>query len=40
VIRATPPGTVKYSMRFGKAGTYTYSCLVHPAMRAKVVVEG
>lgn len=39
VIRATPPTKVSYTMRFSKAGTYRYSCLIHQAMRGTVTVE-
>jgi plastocyanin len=28
-----------YSFRFTKAGTYTYTCTIHPFMKAKVVVQ-
>jgi plastocyanin len=38
IIRATRPATVSYSLVFSKAGTYAYSCLVHPSMRGKVEV--
>lgn len=39
VIRATPPTKVTYTMRFSAPGTYAYSCLIHPSMRGKVIVE-
>jgi plastocyanin len=29
---------VQYTMRFGKAGTYRYACLVHPAMVADITI--
>jgi plastocyanin len=39
VLRATPPASVSFTMRFSKAGTYPYYCLVHPAMRGTITVE-
>jgi plastocyanin len=39
IIPALKPKIVTYTMRFSKAGTYRYSCLVHDSMRGKVVVS-
>jgi plastocyanin len=39
VIQATAGTAVSYSMRFSKAGTYKYTCLIHDSMRGRVVVE-
>jgi len=38
VLRASPPGTVTYTLRFSKPGTYAYQCVVHRAMRGRVIV--
>lgn len=38
ILRATPPASVKYSLRFTEPGTYRYFCLVHPPMRGTVEV--
>lgn len=38
VIRAAPETAVSYSMSFSKAGTYKYTCLIHPSMRGRVLV--
>ena len=27
------------SVRFGRSGTYAYHCMIHPEMRAKIVVR-
>jgi plastocyanin len=29
----------KYTLRFGKAGTFSYHCTIHPGMDGKVVVR-
>jgi len=29
----------KFSFTFGKAGTYSYFCSIHPKMTAKVIVQ-
>lgn len=39
IIRATPPATVSYTLRFSKAETYKYQCLVHQAMRGTIQVR-
>jgi plastocyanin len=39
VIRATPPTAVTYEMRFAKAGTYRYFCLIHPSMHGRIEIS-
>lgn len=39
IIRAVPPAPVAYTLRFSKAGTFKYQCLVHPAMRGQIEVR-
>lgn len=39
VLRAIPPTKVSFTMRFAKAGTYRYVCLVHSSMRGTVEVS-
>jgi plastocyanin len=39
VLRASPPGVITYTLRFSKAGTYRYQCLIHQRMRGRVVVQ-
>jgi plastocyanin len=34
-----PPALVTYNLKFTKAGTYNYVCLVHPGMTGQVVVS-
>jgi plastocyanin len=38
IIRAIPPASVRYTLRFGKPGAYSYVCLVHDAMRGQIEV--
>jgi plastocyanin len=38
LIGAGPPGSLTYKLRFTRAGTYTYACLIHPDMQGTVKV--
>ena len=39
VLRAIPPLSVTYTLRFAKPGTYDYVCLVHNSMRGRIEVS-
>lgn len=40
VLHSMPTRLLSYRLRFTRAGTYSYRCLVHPGMRGRVVVGG
>ena len=39
LLTSYPPGLLSYNLQFTTPGTFTLRCLVHPAMRASVVVS-
>jgi len=39
LILSFPPVLTAYKVRFTRAGTYPYECLIHPGMAGTVVVH-
>lgn len=39
VVISFPPKLTAYTLKFAKAGTYQYACLIHPGMSGTVVVQ-